>query len=151
MLITQNSELNSSSTSLTAPARLLHQSKIHVILMSPFPSIQPPRPSRIIPSVIIAGRAPPPLDESKDMEVGLKQFVYCPFFSPTCLCSFVVLYGGGVAAGQELHRARCGDGSVAAAAAAALMRMRSAISHDCNTAHPAPPRSVTLRGRFFCF
>ncbi len=84
------------------------------------------------------------------MEVGLKQFVYCPSFSPTCLCSFVILYGGGVAAGQELHRAHCGDGSVAAAAAAALMRMRSAIPHDCNTAHPAPPRSVTLRGRFFC-
>jgi hypothetical protein len=35
MFITQNSKLNSSSTSLTPPARLLHKSKIHVIHMSP--------------------------------------------------------------------------------------------------------------------
>jgi hypothetical protein len=44
------------------------------------------------------------------MEVGLKQFVYCPSFSLTCLCSFVVLYGGGVAAATQgaLRRRLCG-------------------------------------------
>jgi hypothetical protein len=93
----------------------------------------------------------PHLDESKDMEVDLKQFVCCPSFSPTCFCSFVVLYGGGVAAGQELHWAHCGDCSVAAAAAAALMRMRSAIPHECNIAHPAPPRSAPLVRHAACF
>jgi hypothetical protein len=97
MFITQNSELNSSSTSLIVPARLLHQSKIHIIRMSPLPAQAAPP----LPHHFFRERSRNyPLDESKDMEVGLKQFVYCPSFSPICLCSFVVLYGGGVAAGS---------------------------------------------------
>jgi hypothetical protein len=55
-------------------------------------------------------------------------------------------------AGQERHAARGGDGSVAAAAAAALMRiMPGATPHEFATTHPAPlllvrhaPRLVLL-------
>jgi hypothetical protein len=89
------------------------------------------------------------------MEVGLKQFVYCPSFSRTCLCSFVVLYGGGVALSFSKAAALPQDRSYTGRAAATALWRQPQQQHSCGcgarfhmiaTQHtpprPGPSRSV---------